>query len=135
MEYPDVLNGPAAPDSVAAPMPDPVKQALDMEAEDFLKRCVQAKVEDLPITFSLQHHPVTVPACLIRFAALSVLFRLDRAHKWQAALGTWPKDKMQRKRAIKETMARRFPALNVTLKTADALGILCYARQQATKED
>ena len=86
MEYPDVLNGPAAPDSVAAPMPDPVKQALDMEAEDFLKRCVQAKVEDLPITFSLQHHPVTVPACLIRFAALSVLFRLDRAHKWQAAL-------------------------------------------------
>ena len=56
-------------------------------------------------------------------------------HKWQAALGAWPKDKKQRKRAIKEAMARRFPALNVTLKTSDALGILCYARQQATKED
>ena len=46
---------------------------------------------------------------------------------WQKALGALPKDKAERKRAIKEEMARRFPGLNVTLKTADALGILTWA--------
>ncbi len=48
--------------------------------------------------------------------------------KWQKAVfGTLPKDKMARKRAIKEEMQRRYPHLEVTLKTADALGILTYA--------
>ena len=46
---------------------------------------------------------------------------------WQRSLGELPKDKPERKRAIRELMARRFPALAVTLKTADALGILCWA--------
>jgi hypothetical protein len=46
---------------------------------------------------------------------------------WQRALGPLPKDKGQRKRAIRELMARRFPHLTVTLKTADALGILSWA--------
>lgn len=45
---------------------------------------------------------------------------------WMRALGTWPKEKAERKRAIKEAMARRYPYLEVTLKTADALGILTY---------
>lgn len=43
---------------------------------------------------------------------------------WQKAIGMLPKDKQERKRAIKEAMARRYPHLSVTLKTADALGIL-----------
>jgi len=38
-----------------------------------------------------------------------------------------PKEKAARKRAIKEEVQRRFPALGVTLKTADALGILEWA--------
>lgn len=46
---------------------------------------------------------------------------------WQKHLGTLPEDKAERKRAIKELMARRYPWLDVTLKTADALGILTYA--------
>lgn len=46
---------------------------------------------------------------------------------WQRSLGTWPKDKMDRKRAIREAMARRYPHLRVTLKTADALGMLIWA--------
>ena len=46
---------------------------------------------------------------------------------WQRALGAFPKDKSERKRANRELMARRFPTLTVTLKTADALGILCWA--------
>jgi hypothetical protein len=47
--------------------------------------------------------------------------------KWQRALGAWPKDKQERKRAIRDTMASRYPHLSVTLKTADALGLLTWA--------
>lgn len=54
--------------------------------------------------------------------------------KWQKAIGTWAKDKSQRKREIKEAMARRYPHLSVTLKTADALGILTYALQFRPKQ-
>ena len=46
---------------------------------------------------------------------------------WQKAVGLMPKDKGERKRAIKEAMQRRYPHLGVTLKTADALGILTWA--------
>ena len=46
---------------------------------------------------------------------------------WQRALGSLPQDKGQRKRAIRELVARRFPHLSVTLKTADALVILIWA--------
>ena len=49
---------------------------------------------------------------------------------WQKSLGELPKDKPDRKRAIKEAMQRRFPALAVTLKTADALGILTWATER-----
>ena len=49
---------------------------------------------------------------------------------WMKALGALPADKTARKNAIKEQVARRFPHLAVTLKTADALGILCWARSQ-----
>ena len=45
---------------------------------------------------------------------------------WMTGIGTYPKDKAQRKKAIKEDMARRYPHLKVTLATADALGILTY---------
>ena len=46
--------------------------------------------------------------------------------KWMKALGTWSKDKRERKAQIKEAMARRYPHLTVTLKTADALGIYTW---------
>lgn len=48
--------------------------------------------------------------------------------KWMAALGSLPADKKDRKNAIKERVARMFPHLKVTLGTADALGILVWAR-------
>jgi hypothetical protein len=51
---------------------------------------------------------------------------------WQKALGALPAEKPERKRAIRELMARRFPALAVTLKTADALGILVWATERRT---
>ena len=46
---------------------------------------------------------------------------------WQKALGPLPKDKMERKRAIRDMMQAEFPHLKVTLATGDALGILCWA--------
>lgn len=46
--------------------------------------------------------------------------------KWMQFFGTLPKEKPQRKRAIKEEVQRRLPGLRVTLKTADALGILLW---------
>jgi hypothetical protein len=45
---------------------------------------------------------------------------------WMKAIGTWPKDKKERKKAIQEAMQRLYPHLKVTLKTSDALGILTY---------
>lgn len=46
---------------------------------------------------------------------------------WMKTLGALPADKTARKNAIKEQVARRFPHLDVTLKTADALGMLVWA--------
>jgi hypothetical protein len=45
------------------------------------------------------------------------------------ALGAWPTEKQDRKRAIREEMQRRYPHLAVTLKTADALALLTWYRQ------
>ncbi len=49
---------------------------------------------------------------------------------WQKALGTLPREKAERKKRIRELMARRFPALAVTMKTADALAILTWATER-----
>ncbi len=49
---------------------------------------------------------------------------------WQRSLGVLPADKAARKRAIREIMARRYPSLALTLKTADALGILTWAAEK-----
>lgn len=49
--------------------------------------------------------------------------------KWQAIIGSLSAEKPERKRQIKDAMQRRYPHLSVTLKTADALGILTYAME------
>lgn len=56
--------------------------------------------------------------------ALGIPFTEVAPAVWMRKLGALPKDKPERKRAIREEMQRRFPGLEVTLKTADALGIL-----------
>jgi len=50
--------------------------------------------------------------------------------QWMKALGTWPKEKQDRKRAIREWAARRYPDLLVTLSTADALALLAWAEDR-----
>ena len=51
---------------------------------------------------------------------------------WMRAMGALPKDKKERKHAIREAMQRAHPHLRVTLKTADALGILAWAERGGT---
>lgn len=59
--------------------------------------------------------------------ALGVPFTAVSPAVWMKRLGTLPKDKQARKRAIKEEMQRRHPALTVTLNTSDALALLSSA--------
>jgi hypothetical protein len=56
--------------------------------------------------------------------ALGVPFVAVVPAVWMKKLGKLPKDKSERKRAIRELMQRRFPALPVTLALADALALL-----------
>ena len=49
---------------------------------------------------------------------------------WMKSLGALPKDKRERKNAIKGLMQARYPHLKITLSTADALGLLTYALEK-----
>lgn len=54
--------------------------------------------------------------------------------KWMKSfLGAVPKDKKERKHAIKEKVQRLYPYLPVTLLTADALGLLTVLRNSMEK--
>jgi Holliday junction resolvasome RuvABC endonuclease subunit len=50
--------------------------------------------------------------------------------EWMKHLGKMPADKAERKHHIRDEMSRLYPTLKVTLKTADALGILTYAQSR-----
>lgn len=54
--------------------------------------------------------------------------------KWMKYLGALPKDKKDRKNAIKAAMQRRFPNIKITLWNADALAIYCWAKEHGRKE-
>ena len=57
---------------------------------------------------------------------LGISFERVSPQVWQKHLGALPKEKPDRKRKIKALMQERYPDLNVTLCTADALGILTW---------
>jgi len=59
--------------------------------------------------------------------ALGIPFEEPTPQKWMKSLGVMPKDKKDRKNHIKDLMQRRYAGINVTLWSADALGILTYA--------
>jgi len=88
-----------------------------------------------------QYHPGNSGPASVKFAEhcgflRGVLFALAIPREkvspatWMKALGTLPKNKAARKRAIKVEMAQRYPHLDVTLVNADALGILTWAMKQ-----
>jgi len=51
-------------------------------------------------------------------------------NEWQKVFERLPKQKKDRKTYIKQSVQGLYPLLEVTLKTADALGILYWAKQQ-----
>lgn len=63
-------------------------------------------------------------------AALLIPYRFVTPQQWQKKVGALPKDRAERKRALKAFAQQRFPRLNVTLKTADALAMLAVEFNQ-----
>lgn len=59
-------------------------------------------------------------------AACEIPYRFTNPQAWQKKVGALPKDKAERKRAIKAFAQQRFPHLGgkITLKTSDALAML-----------
>lgn len=59
-------------------------------------------------------------------AALCLPYRFANPQAWQKKVGALPKDKAERKRAIKAFVQQRYPHLEkkITLKTSDALAML-----------
>lgn len=115
----------------AEPMPTGMTEQVDF-LRSIRMTCSRAVVEKVgtympgnsgPAAATFARHCGHLDAVLY---CLSYSVDLITPAKWMKALGTFPKDKAERKRAIKEAMARRYPHLKVTLKTADALGILTY---------
>jgi len=127
-----------AEDVIAYPMPDGMTAQIDLILS------ISATTPGLTAVLEKVgfHRPGNSAVSTAKFArhvghleaalyALGIPFTEVTPQKWMGAIGTWPADKAERKKAIKEEMARRFPHLAVTLKTADALGILCWATKQS----
>ena len=69
----------------------------------------------------------------LRYALYALGIAADREvapQTWQKWLGALPKDKAERKRAIRDAMQRAHPHLDVTLRTADALAMLGWREAQ-----
>ena len=62
-------------------------------------------------------------------ASLKIPFKLIRPLQWQKVVGGLPKDKKDRKNAIKAYSQNLYPHLRATLKNADALAMLSVIRE------
>jgi len=63
-----------------------VQEKQQRDAERLFQRLEQIHVQDLSISYSLEHSSITLPASLVRFLAVAVLFRLDSMKKWHLVL-------------------------------------------------
>ncbi len=73
-----------------SPSPDPaqaVQRKQQLDAERLFQRLEQLQVADLTVNYTLEQSSVIIPGVLVRFFVLAVLFRLNSAKKWYAALG------------------------------------------------
>ncbi len=62
--------------------------------------------------------------------ALQIPYESISPQKWQQSMGLFSKDKITRKRQIKERAQAYYPHLRVTLKNADALAMLMVMEAQ-----
>jgi hypothetical protein len=88
--------------------------------------CVLERVHSMPhdggrAAFSFGENYGQIQGVL---AALKVPYRFVTPQQWQKKVGALPKEKPERKNALKAFAQQRFPHLKVTLKTADALAML-----------
>jgi len=95
-------------------------------AENKDGRCVIEQVHSMPKqgvvsvwSFSGNYH--TWKALLV---AHGIPFKEVTPQKWMKKIKAWPKDKKERKNAIKAYAQNLYPSLKVTLANADALAML-----------
>lgn len=64
-------------------------------------------------------------------ATLAIPYRFTTPQQWQKKVGALPKEKAERKRALKAFALQRYPQLDkkITLKTSDALAMLAVEDQ------
>lgn len=116
----------------AMPMPEGMTEQI--EAIQMLRAAGHLKCIMENVGFHMPGNSATATAKFARHCghleaacyAFGISVEYVAPQKWMKALGTWSKDKRERKAQIKEAMARRYPHLSVTLKTADALGIYTW---------
>ena len=116
-------------------MPMPEGMTEQIEAIQMLRAAGHLKCIMENVGFHMPGNSATATAKFARHCghleaacyAFGISVEYVAPQKWMKALGTWSKEKKERKAQIKEAMARRYPHLSVTLKTADALGIYTYA--------
>jgi hypothetical protein len=118
----------------AEPMPDGMTAQIDKLREIAAhNRGIEATIERVgtympgnsgPAAATFARHCGALDAALY---CLGIPADRPTPQRWMKATGTWPKDKMERKHAIRDAMQRRHPHLRVTLKTGDALALLGYA--------
>ena len=134
----------------AAPMPDGMTTRCDflrdLHADVFMPTAIIEDVGKHVQGNNAQNSATFAAHCESLKTALYMIgipFEEVPPKTWQAVFSGLPKAppkadhntkervKRERKNAIKEKMARIFPHLAVTLKTADALGILYWAMKEA----
>lgn len=108
-------------------MPDLVDKLRALAVEHPYLHCVVEKVGGYvpgnsgPASVKFGRHMGHIDAALY---SLGIPTTQVAPSVWMKKLGALPKNKKDRKNAIKSMMATRYPHIRVTLKNADALGIL-----------
>ena len=116
----------------AIAMPETVRDLVDalrgicVRFPCFFMECVVERVHSMPrdgsaSAFAFGENFGQIQGVL---AALGIPYRFVTPQTWQKKVGALPKDKKERKNALKAFAQQRHPHLQVTLKTSDALAML-----------
>jgi hypothetical protein len=124
-------------DGIVRTMPMPEGMTEQIEAIQMLRANGHLKAIMENVGFHMPGNSATATAKFARHCghleaacyAYGISVQYVAPQKWQREIGTFSKDKRERKAQIKEAMARLYPHLTVTLKTADALGIFTWAKK------
>ena len=96
------------------------------EANETPIRAIVEKVHAMPkqgVT-SVWSFSANYNTWLVALLACEIPFKLVRPQEWQKVVGGLPKDKKQRKNALKAYSQQLYPQQKVTLANADALAML-----------